>query len=413
MGLLKKEQIHEMIKHYGIKEAKDIEFALKDMFKEVIEEALSAELTEELGYSKHDYRNKSTNNARNGKSKKTVKSSFGEMEIETPRDRNGEFEPVIVKKRSSDVSSIEDKILSMYGRGMSTRDINATMNDIYGVDLSAETVSRITDKIIPVLKEWQNRPLQEIYPVMYLDGFCANVKSNGAYVQKCAHIIIGIDINGKKDVLGIWLTENESSKFWLSVLNDLKSRGVKDILISCIDGLTGFESAIKTAFPLTQVQRCVVHHIRNCTKFVSYKDLKEFCRDMKEIYKAINEEAGLQALDDFSKKWGNKYSYAVKSWYDNWDSLSTFFRYSAEIRKLIYTTNPIESFNRVLRKHTKNRVNFPTDDALLKVLYLATINTVEKWQVRCRDWNSIIMVAEPCRSNELIIHFEERVTRYV
>ena len=405
MSLLKKEQIHEMIKHYGIKEAKDIEYALKDMFKEVIEEALKTELTEELGYSKHDYRNKSTNNARNGKIKKKINSSFGELEIEVPRDRQGEFEPVIVKKRSSDVSSIEDKILSLYGRGMTTRDINETMKDIYGVDLSAETISKITDKIIPVLKEWQNRPLEELYTVMYLDGFRANVKSNGTYSQKCAYVIIGIGVEGKKDVLGIWISETESSKFWLSVLNDLKARGVKDILISCVDGLTGFESAIKTVFPLTEVQRCVIHHIRNCTKFVSYKDLKEFCNDMKGIYKAVNEESGLIALKEFSEKWNGKYSYAVKSWYDNWDSLSTFFKYGEDIRKLIYTTNPIESFNRILRKHTKNRCNFPTDESLLKVLYLATMNTLEKWQFRRRDWNTII--------NELIIHFEERITKYV
>ncbi len=240
---------------------------------------------------------------------------------------------------------------------------------------------------------------------MYLDGFRANVKSNGTYSQKCAYVIIGIGVEGKKDVLGIWISETESSKFWLSVLNDLKARGVKDILISCVDGLTGFESAIKTVFPLTEVQRCVIHHIRNCTKFVSYKDLKEFCNDMKGIYKAVNEESGLIALSEFSEKWNGKYSYAVKSWYDNWDSLSTFFKYGEDIRKLIYTTNPIESFNRILRKHTKNRCNFPTDESLLKVLYLATMNTLEKWQFRRRDWNTII--------NELIIHFEERITKYV
>jgi transposase-like protein len=279
------------------------------------------------------------------------------------------------------------------------------MQDIYGIDLSAETISKITDKIIPVLKEWQNRPLEELYTVMYLDGFRANVKSNGTYTQKCAYVIIGIGVEGKKDVLGIWISETESSKFWLSVLNDLKARGVKDILISCVDGLTGFESAIKTVFPLTEVQRCVIHHIRNCTKFVSYKDLKEFCNDMKGIYKAVNEESGLIALSEFSEKWNVKYSYAVKSWYDNWDSLSTFFKYGEDIRKLIYTTNPIESFNRILRKHTKNRCNFPTDESLLKVLYLATMNTLEKWQFRRRDWNTII--------NELIIHFEERITKYV
>ncbi len=405
MGILKKDQIHAFLKHYNVKEAKDIENGLRDMFKEVIEEALQAELTEELGYSKHDYRNKSTGNSRNGSSKKRVNSSFGELELEVPRDRQSEFEPVLVKKRQSDVSSIEDKILSLYGRGMTTRDINQAMNDLYGVDLSAATISKITDKIIPVVKEWQNRPLQDLYTAVYLDGFNANVKTDGSYAQKCAHIVMGIGVDGKKDILGIWLSENESAKFWLSVLNDLKTRGVKDILIACIDGLTGFESAIKTAFPLAKVQRCIVHHVRNCCRFVSYKDLKEFCLDMKTIYRAVNEEEGLTALDDFAKKWNGKYSYAVKSWYDNWDSLSTFYSYSNEIRKLIYTTNPIEGFNRMLRKHTKTRSNFPTDDALLKVLYLATVNCMEKWQLRCRDWNQII--------NELIIHFEERIAKYV
>lgn len=405
MTFFNKEQIHAFLKHYNVKEAKDIENGLKDMFKGVIEEALQAELTEDLGYSKHDFRNKATANSRNGSSKKTVKSSMGELELNVPRDRHNEFEPVLVKKRQSDVSGIEDKILSLYGRGMTTRDINGTMNEIYGIDLSADTVSRITDKIIPVIREWQNRPLQELYTCVYLDGFNANVKTDGAYAQKCAHIVMGIGVDGKKDILGIWLSENESAKFWLSVLNDLKTRGVKDILIACIDGLTGFEPAIKAAFPLAKVQRCIVHHVRNCCRFVSYKDLKEFCADMKEIYRAVDEEAGLAALDEFSEKWKGKYSYAVKSWYDNWDSLSTFYSYSPEIRKLIYTTNPIEGFNRMLRKHTKNRCNFPSDDALMKVLYLATVSCIEKWQLRARDWNQII--------NELIIHFEERVQKYV
>jgi putative transposase len=403
--VLKKDFFKDVIIHYGIKDVKDIEFALKDMFKGVIEEALQAELTEDLGYSKHDFRNKNTGNSRNGSSKKHVNSSFGEMSLTVPRDRYSEFEPQVVKKGQSDVSGLEDKILSLYGRGMTTRDINQTMNEIYGVDLSAETISKITDKIIPVLKEWQNRPLQELYTCVYLDGFHANVKTDGTYAQKCAHIVMGIGVDGKKDILGFWLSETESAKFWLSVLNDLKARGVKDMLIACIDGLTGFESAIKSAFPQTKVQRCIVHHIRNCCRFVSYKDIKSFCADMKGIYKAVNEEASLVALDEFSKKWNGKYTYAVKSWYDNWDSLATFFSYSPEIRKLIYTTNPIESFNRMLRKHTKNRCNFPTDDALLKVLYLATINSLEKWNMRARDWNQII--------NELIIHFPERVEKYV
>lgn len=405
MGIFSKQQIKEFLTHYNVKEAKDIEHGLKDMFKELIEEALKAELTEELGYSKHDYKNKRTENARNGTSKKRVNSSFGELELEIPRDRKAEYEPVLVKKNQKDVSSIEDKILSLYGRGMTTRDINGSMQELYGIDLSAETISKITDKIIPTIREWQDRPLKEMYVTLYLDGFRANVKSDGHYSQKCAYVVMGIGVDGKKDILGIWLSENESSKFWLSVLNDLKQRGVKDVLITCVDGLTGFDTAIKAVYPQAEIQRCIVHHIRNCTKFVSYKDLKEFCKDMKSIYKATNEESGLLALEEFSSKWKGKYAYAVKSWYDNWDNLTTFFKYGEEIRKLIYTTNPIEGFNRILRKHTKNRVNFPSDESLLKVLYLATINTIEKWNVRCRDWNQII--------NELIIHFGERISRYV
>lgn len=405
MGYFTPDQIRGFLDYYNVKEAKDIENGLKDMFKGLIEEALETELTDELGYSKHDYRNKETDNVRNGKSKKKVNSSFGELELSIPRDRKSEYEPKLVKKHQKDVSSIEDKILSLYGRGMTTRDITETMNELYGIELSSETISKITDKIIPIIRDWQNRPLQEIYVTLYLDGFRGNVKSDGHYSQKCAYVVMGIGADGKKDILGIWISENESSKFWLSVLNDLKSRGVKDVLITCVDGLTGFDTAIKTVFPQAEVQRCIVHHIRNCTKFVSYKDLKPFCADMKFIYKAPNEEAGLIALDEFSNKWKGKYAYAVKSWYDNWDNLSTFFKYGQEIRKLIYTTNPIEGFNRILRKHTKNRVNFPSDDSLIKVLYLATINTIEKWQIRCRDWNQII--------NELIIHFEQRISRYV
>jgi len=404
-NVLKKEQLREIIKHYDLKEAKDVGNAVKDLMKDVIREILEAELELELGYSKYDYKNKETSNNRNGHSKKTVRSSSGEMELNIPRDREGKYEPIVVKKNSKDVSSIDDKILAMYSRGMSNSDIQANLEEIYGIDVSPEMISRITDKILPIVKEWQNRPLEEIYPIVYLDAMFFNVRSEGQVIKKSAYVVLGYTLEGYKDILGIWISEFESSKFWLTILNELKNRGVKDLLIACIDGLSGFDNALKAVFPRTEIQRCIVHQIRNSTKFVSYKDLKSFCNDMKEIYKAPTEEAGLEGLLRFKEKWESKYPYAIKSWENNWENLSTFFKYPQEIRKLIYTTNPIESFNYAVKKVTKTKGSFPSDDALMKLIYLATMNILKKWSQRVRTWNSVI--------SNLIIYFDERVTPYL
>lgn len=401
MGLLSKEQLRQFIKENDFKSAKDIGDSLKDMFKEVLQEALEAEMEEELGYSKYDYKTQDKTNYRNGYSKKKVKSDAGLIELEIPRDRNSEFEPQIVPKHSRDISSIEDKILAMYAKGMSTRDINSYINDIYGLEVSAEMVSKITDKILPVVKEWQNRPLEDLYTFVFMDAIHYKVKDNGQIVNKAAYIVLGINKDGIKDVLGIWIGENETSKFWLSVLNDLKNRGVKDVLIFSTDGLPGFKEAIKGTYPNAEVQRCIIHQIRNTIKYVSYKDVKAFVNDLKLIYTAPNEQTGYENLQEVKRKWGHKYPYSLKSWDENWDVLSPFFKYPEEIRKIMYTTNAIESLNRQYRKVTKGKAIFSTDDALLKSLYLATIDITKKWTMRHRDWNIII--------NQLTILFENRI----
>jgi transposase-like protein len=403
--ILNREQIQALIKEYDIKDVNDIHNALKDLFKDTIQGILEGELDSELGYSKHDYRNKDTNNSRNGHSKKKVKSTVGEFDIAVPRDRQGEFEPQVVKKHKNDVSSIEDRILSMYARGMSTRDIHAHMEEIYGINVSAEMVSRITDKILPIVREWQNRPLEEVYTILYLDGVHFNVRQDGQVVKKVAYVAMGYNIEGIKDILGIWIGEGESSRFWLNVMNELKNRGVRDILIASVDGLSGFSEAIEAVFPETEVQRCIVHQIRNCTRFVPYKNRKEFCRDMKEIYNAPSEEAGLEALDRFEEKWGKRYPYAVSSWRRNWSELATFFKYPAEIRKMIYTTNPIESYNSAVKRLTKGKGAFTSEEALLKVLYLATMKVTKKWTQKPWNWGAVM--------SQLVIYFGERITRYL
>jgi len=404
-NLLDKKQLKEIIKEYNLKEGKDVVGAVKDLMKDILQEMLDEELEIDLGYSKYDYKNKKTDNSRNGHSKKKVRSTLGEVEIEVPRDRKGEFEPIAVKKHEKDISNIQDLIISMYGKGMTTRDISEHLADIYGLSVSSDTVTRITDKLIPLIKDWQNRPLEELYVILYLDAMFFNVKQDGMIIKKSAYVIMGYTVEGFKEILGIWIGENESAKFWLNILNEVKNRGVKDILIACIDGLSGFENALKTVFPNTEVQRCIVHQIRNSTKFVTYTDRKEFCRDMKDIYKASTEEAALMALEGFSKKWEKKYPYAIRSWENNWDSLATFFKYPAAIRRLIYTTNPIESFNNAVKKVAKTKRSFPTDEALLKILYLSSTDLSKKWCQKMRTWSSII--------NQLIIYFGERVTNYI
>lgn len=401
MAKQEKSKLRQMIEEYGIKDMNDVHEFVKMLTAETIQAALDAELENDLGYSKYDYKNKQTDNSRNGYSRKTVQSSNGEMEIRVPRDRQGEYEPQLVKKHQTDVSSIEDKIIFLYSQGISTRDIQKTMREMYGIEVDDSRVSKITDKILPLIKEWQERPLQSVYAMMILDAVVYNVRDNGIVTKKAAYVAIGTDLDGKKDVLGIWLGASESSKYWLSVLNGLKSRGVQDILIASVDGLSGFVEAINTAFPKTEVQRCIIHQIRSSTRYVSYKDVKQFIADLKPVYKAPTEETALSALDEFEAKWGGKYPLAVKSWRVNWNELSTMFKYPPEIRKLIYTTNAIENFNRQLRKVTKTKSAFVSDDALMKSLYLTTMSIVDKWTMPIKDWGSIL--------DTLLIFFGDRV----
>ena len=394
-------KLKELIAEYGIKDMNDVHDFVKMLTAETIQAALDAELDSELGYSKYDYKNKQTSNSRNGYSPKTVQGSMGEVEIQVPRDREGEFEPQLVKKHQTDISSIEDKVIFLYSQGVSTRDIQKTMQEMYGIDVDDSQVSKITDKILPLIKEWQERPLQSVYAMVILDAIHYNVRDNGIVGKKAAYVAIGTDLEGKKDVLGIWLGANESAKYWLSVLNGLKNRGVSDILIASVDGLSGFVEAIQAAFPKTEVQRCIIHQIRASSRYVSYKDIKQFTADLKPVYKAPTEEIALAALDEFEAKWGSKYPLGVKSWRVNWIELSAMFKYPPEIRKLIYTTNAIENFNRQLRKVTKTKSAFVSDDALIKILYLTSMHIVDKWTMPIRDWGMIL--------DNLMIYFGDRV----
>ncbi len=395
-----KEILKLLQENYDINSAQDLSSALKDMFKGALQEMMNAEFDSSMGYSKYDKKSEKTN-YRNGSTKKNLKSEFGEFEFETPRDRNGEFEPKIVPKNVRDVSGIEDKIISLYGRGLTTREINEQIQDLYGIEVSATMVSNITDQIIPEIKEWQERPLEEVYPIVFIDAVHFSVRDENRVVKKAAYIVLGIDKEGYKNILGIWIGENESSKFWLGVLNDLKQRGVKDILIMCSDNLTGIKQAIETAFPNTIQQRCIVHMIRNSVKFVSYKDLKAFCNDLKLIYTSNNEKQGYEELQKVKEKWKDKYSSAFKTWEENWDAICPFFQFSDAIRKIMYTTNTIESLNRQFRKYTKTKSVFPTDMSLMKCLYLSTKNISKKWTQPYRNWGPIL--------SELSIMFDGRI----
>lgn len=386
--------------NYQIESAQDLSSAIKDLFKDSLQEMMNAEFETSMGYKKYDNKVEKTN-YRNGTTKKKLKSEFGEFEFETPRDRNGEFDPRIVPKNKRDVSGIEDKIISLYGRGLSTREINEQIQDLYGIEVSSTMVSNITDQILPKIKEWQNRPLESIYPICFVDAVHFSVREESSVVKKAAYIVLGINEYGEKDVLGIWIGENESAKFWLSVFNDLKSRGVKDILILCSDGLIGMKEAITTAYPKTVHQRCIVHIIRNSVRFVSYKELKPFCEDLKTIYTSKNEKEGYEQLQKVKEKWKSKYPTAFKSWEENWDAICPFFSYSEPVRKIMYTTNTIESLNRSYRRYTKTKSVFPSDESLMKCLYLATLNITKKWNGRYRNWDLIL--------GELSIMFEGRI----
>ena len=382
--------INSLLEHYQPKDAQDIQEMLKDLLGETLQGMLEAEMDDHLGYSKYDYKNKETDDSRNGYSPKTVTSSMGTIDLDIPRDRKGEFEPQIVKKNQTDISNIEDQVLSMYAKGMTTRDISTHLRDVYGVEASAEMISRMTDRILPLAKEWQNRPLERKY-----------VREDNRTVKKAVYVAIGIKLNGKREVLGMWIGGNESAKYWLGVLNEIKNRGVEDIMIVSVDGLTGFGDAIHAVFPKAEIQRCIVHQIRYSTKFISYKDLKPFMADLKLVYKADTEDLALSALDDLEAEWGKKYPASIASWRNNWSQLSTYFKYPSEIRKLIYTTNSIENFNRQLRKVTKAKAIFPTDDALFKSLYLTMMDATKKWTGKTWDWGLTL--------DQLCIYFEDRI----
>lgn len=383
-------KIRELLQLSNISSMDDIQNLFKETIAEFMENGLEAELEDELGYSKYDYRNKGTENSRNGHSAKTLRTSFGDVDVSVPRDRKGEFEPQVLKKNQTSVSQdIEEKILSMYAKGMTTGDIESHIQDIYGVEVSDTTVSRITDKILPIAKEWQQRPLEAVYAVVFLDAIHYHVRSEGQIVKKAVYIAIGVDLDGRKDVLGMWVGENESAKFWATVLNGLKNRGVEDIFIACTDNLTGFSSAIETVYPKTEIQNCIIHQLRNSSKYVSYKDLKALMADLKAVYSAVDETSALDALELFAQRWDKKYPKISRSWRENWANLSTYFKYPQEVRRLIYTTNAMEGFNRQLRKVTKSKSVFPTDDSLFKMLYLAMMDITKKWTGRRQDWSII------------------------
>jgi putative transposase len=406
MGIFSKEQIKQFIGQHDFKTPGEVQGALKELFAETLQQLMEAELDSHLGHAKHDTKNKQTSNSRNGKlPPKTVHSELGEIQLRTPRDRQGEFEPQIVKKHQNDGSGLEEQIISMYAKGMSTRDIQAHYEHVYGVELSPAPVSNVTDRILPRVQEWQNRPLQQVYAVVFMDAIHYKVRQDNAIVNKAAYLVIGIDLDGHKDVLGMWIGEHESAKFWLGVLNDLKSRGVQDILINCVDHLTGFSEALAAVYPQTDVQKCIVHQIRNSLKHVNYKDMKAVAAALKPIYQAVNEQAAAAALEEFEQQWGKLYPHIVRSWRANWTELTAFFQYPIELRKIIYTTNVMEGYNRQLRKVTKGKSIFPNDESLLKMLYLSTVDVMKKWTGRIAGWGQILL--------QLSIHFGERITPYI
>lgn len=385
----KNSELLRLIKEaYQPETAKDIQDALKDLTSGLIEEMLKAELDNHLDY---DYGDKPLGlNTRNGYSTKTVKSTGGEMDIKVPRDREGSFEPQVVKKYDKDISNIENQIISMYGRGMTTRDISAHVQEIYGFGVSESMVSKITNKILPTIEEWKQRPLEETYPFVFMDAIHYNVRDNGVIVKKAVYIVLAYTMDGFKEVLGMYVGENESSKYWLMVLNDIKNRGVKNVLIFSTDNLPGFSQAIAAVYPKAEIQKCIIHQIRSSTRYVNYKDIKELMNDLKTIYKSNSEETALNQLEFFDDKWGKKYPSCVSSWRNNWAELSTFFKYPPEMRKIMYTTNSIENFNRQLRKVTKSKTIFPSDFSLEKSLYLAMVNATAKWTSRVRGWDQIL-----------------------
>ena len=363
------------------------------LVKDVLENILEAEMDEHLGRDKYQRQSDiepGERNYRNGYSQKNLRSSFGDVDLDIPRDRKSEFEPQIVKKYETVCNELDKKIISLYAKGMTTSDIQAEIEDLYGITISPSMVSKITDKVIATATEWQNRMLDKIYPIVYLDAMYFKVRSNGKIVNKAVYICLGYTMEGYKDILGLWVDEAEGAKFWLSICNDLKNRGVKEILIACMDGLKGLPQAIQTVFPSVNIQTCIVHQIRNSIKYIASKDKKSFMKDLKEVYKAPTEELALAQLDKLKETWGNSYGMVIDSWYNNWNNLSTFFAFSPRIRKIIYTTNALEGFNRQVRKYTKSRTIFPTDESLNKCVYLATMEIMEKWTQPVPNWGATL-----------------------
>ncbi len=387
----------------GLKTEKDLNEFSQMLTKVAVEAALNAELDDHLGYSKHE--TSGSDNSRNGVTRKTLRTEDGQFELNTPRDRHGSFEPQLVKKRQTRFTSMDDKILSLYAKGMTTREIVATFKEMYDADVSATLISKVTDAVIEQVVEWQSRPLDEVYPIVYLDCLVVKIRQDRRVINKSIYLALGVNMEGHKELLGMWLSENEGAKFWLNVLTELQNRGVKDILIACVDGLKGFPDAINTVYPETQIQLCIVHMVRNSIKYVPWKDYKPVTADLKQIYQAVTEEEALLALDRFSDRWNDKYPQISRSWRAHWDNLNTLFNYPEDIRKAIYTTNAIESLNSVIRKVIKKRKLFPTDDSAKKVVYLAIRDASKKWTMPIRNWKVAL--------NRFMIEFEDRLADYV
>jgi len=387
----------------NIRSEQDLNEFKKLLTKMTLETALNAELDEHLGYDKHEKTN--TQNSRNGYSTKTLQTEDGQFELKTPRDRNNDFEPELVKKKQRRFISMSDKILFLYAQGLTTREVVTTLKDLYDTEISAALVSRVTDAVIDQVVEWQARPLDPVYPIVYLDCIVLKIRQDKQVINKAIYLALGVDLEGHKELLGMWISENEGAKFWLSVLTELQNRGVKDILIACVDGLKGFPDAINTVYPDTQIQLCIVHMVRNSMKFVPWKDYKAIAADLKSIYQSATEENALQSLDHFAERWDDKYPQISKSWRAHWQNVNTLFNYPPDIRKAIYTTNAIESLNSVIRKATKKRKLFPTDDSARKVVYLAIQQASKKWTMPIRNWKPAL--------NRFIIEFEERLTDYI
>lgn len=400
-----KEQLRQIIAENDINSVEDVYTLFKDSFKDMMQELLEAEMDASIGYTKNNKSDVTSENKRNGYSPKTVKSQYGEFQVDIPRDRAGEFEPKIIPKYQRDISGIEEKVISLYARGMTTRDIHDQLQDLYGIELSADMVSKITDKILPEVKEWQSRPLDPVYPFIFMDAIHYKIREDGRIINRAAYVVLGVTLDGNKDILSISIGANESSKFWLGMLNDLKNRGVKEVLFFCVDGLTGFKEAINAVYPDAEVQRCIIHMLRNSFKYVSYKDIKKFASDFKAVYKAPTEEAALSELEGVKEIWGRKYPYALSSWEQNWDVVRPFFQFSEDIRRIMYTTNIIEGVNRQFRKATKTKSSFPTDSALEKMLYLTTQNVKKKWTQRYRNWDLVL--------SQLVILYGDRINQYL